>query len=148
MNRLRAVMLPIATLVAGTGCTGTYPVRQPVGADAREIIVHFAASQELEARTAAGVSQLLSGIQAIRGTTVAVRNDTLFFRIARVLHTPRLQRPTNWQRLSPALTVTLPLNDRELRFEENRYSPAQTAGAIALIVPVVVVAIAMMNASK
>lgn len=133
MIRTRALI--VGTAVAVGGCSATYSVRPPAGADAREIIVRFTTPRELEALTPAGVRQRLADVQALRGNAVGVRNDTLEFRIARLLETPRLQQPTTWRRLSPPLILTLSLQDGSLRFESQRRSPGRTMALFALGIP-------------
>ena len=129
---IRTRALIAGTIVAAGGCSATHPVRPPTGADAREIIVRFASPRDLEALTPAGVRQRLVDVQAVRGNAVSVRNDTLEFRIARLLGVPRLQQPTSWRRLSPPLILTLPLQDGSLRFESERPSPGRTMAVFGL----------------
>jgi hypothetical protein len=134
----------VGTIVAATSCRASYPVRQPLGAGPRDLIVRFAQPQGLEARTIAGAPQHLLDISAVRGKAMRVRNDTVEFRVERTHGTPRLQQPTTWHRLSEPLILMLPLHDRSVRVEEERLSPGRTMATVLLGAPATAYLVAIM----
>jgi hypothetical protein len=120
----------LAALTSVSACHATYPLRAPLGADARELVVRFTTPRPLEARTCAGVQHHIPNVEALRGRAITVRNDTLTLEIE-WLH--KWERA--WQPVSPTLIASVAVNDSALRIGERRSAPGRTFAAVFLGVP-------------
>jgi hypothetical protein len=130
MPRISLVGMLLAALASVSACHATLPLRAPLGADARELVLRFTSPRSLQARTSAGVQHHIANVEALRGRAITVRNDTLTLEIEWLQKWER-----RWQPVSPTLVAAVAVNDSALRIGERRSAPGRTFAAVVLGVP-------------